>query len=60
VMVRASRMQMQLTTLVEVVTFRQGNHYVSGTLLSIVNATERGTIDWAEWFKVRLHKEMIT
>ncbi len=50
---------MQLIALVEVVTFWQGNCYVSRTLLSTVNATKRGTINWAEWFKVRWHKVMI-
>ncbi len=50
---------MQLTTLVEVATFWQGNHSISGTLLSIVSATERSMVNWAEWFKVGLHKEVI-
>jgi hypothetical protein len=50
---------MRLTTLVDVATFRQGNRYVLRTLLFVVSVTERGMINWAEWFKVRLHKEMI-
>lgn len=37
----------------------QGNRYVSGTLLFIISAIERGMINWDEWFKVRSHKEMI-
>jgi hypothetical protein len=24
-----------------------------------MNATKRGIVNWAEWFKVRLHKKMI-
>jgi hypothetical protein len=55
-----SRMQMQLRTLAKVATFRQGNHYILRTLLSTISAIERGTVNWAEWFNVRLHKEMIT
>jgi len=57
--VHAFGAQMQLTTLANVVTFRQGNHYVSRTLLFAINATKREIVNWAEWFKVRLHKEMI-
>jgi hypothetical protein len=52
-------MKMQLITLTEVATFRQGNCYVSRTLLFIISAIERRTINWVEWFKVQLHKEMI-
>jgi hypothetical protein len=52
-------MQMWFTTLVKIATFRRGNNYVSKTLLSTINATKRGTITWAKWFKVWLHKEMI-
>jgi hypothetical protein len=43
----------------EVITFQQGNYYILGTLLSAVNATGRGIVNWAKWFKVQLHKEMI-
>jgi hypothetical protein len=39
-------------TLIEVATFWQGNCYVSRTLLSTINATERGMVNWVEWFKV--------
>lgn len=51
---------MQLTALAKVATFWQGNRYILGTLLSTMNAIEKGTINWVEQFKVRLHKEMIT
>lgn len=50
---------MRLTTLAKVATFRQGNCYILRTPLSIISAIERGTINWAKWFTVRLHKEMI-
>lgn len=59
VKVRPFGMQMQLTSLAEVVTFQQGNCYISRTLLSAVNATEKGIVNWAKWLKVQLHKEMI-
>jgi hypothetical protein len=59
VKVYAFGMQIWLTTLIEVATFRQGNHYISRTLLSTISAIKRGTINWAKWFKIRLHKEMI-
>jgi len=45
VKVRTYGMQMQLTTLAKVTTFWQGNCYVSRTLLSIISATERGSIN---------------
>jgi hypothetical protein len=57
--VHAFGAQMRLTTLTNVVTFRKGNHYVSGTLLSTINAIKRWTVNWVKWFKVQLHKEMI-
>ncbi|CAM6046718.1 unnamed protein product [Sphagnum compactum] len=44
-------MQMRLTTLAKVATFRQGNRYILRTLLSAVSAIERGKVNWAEWFK---------
>lgn len=50
---------MRLITLVKVMTFQQGNRYVSGTLLSIMSTTKKGIFNWVEWFKVQLHKEMI-
>ncbi len=50
---------MQLTSLAEVATFQQGNCYILRTLLFAVNAIERGIVNWAKWFKVQLHKEMI-
>jgi hypothetical protein len=52
-------MQIQLTALTEVTTFQQGNRYISGTLLSITSAIKRSIVNWAKWFKVRLHKEMM-
>jgi hypothetical protein len=45
VKVRTYGMQMRLTTLAKVITFWQGNCYVSRTLLSIISATERGSIN---------------
>jgi hypothetical protein len=50
---------MQLTRLAKVVTFKQGIHYIFGTILFIISAIERGAFNWAKWFKVRLHKEMV-
>jgi len=38
---------MQLIASAEVATFRQGNHYVLGTLLFAISATEKGMINWA-------------
>ncbi len=29
------------------------------TLLFVVSAIEKGIVNWVEWFKMRLHKEMI-
>jgi hypothetical protein len=39
---------MQLTALAKVATFWQGNRYILGTLLSTMNAIEKGTINWVE------------
>jgi hypothetical protein len=50
---------MRLMALVEVATFQQGNHYISGILLFAISAIEKGVVNYIEWFKVRLHKEMI-
>jgi hypothetical protein len=33
--------------------------YIFGTMLFIVSATEKGMVNWAKWFKVKLHKDMI-
>jgi hypothetical protein len=45
---------------VEVTTFKQGNCYIFGTLLFVISVIKKGTVNWVEWFKVQLHKEMIT
>jgi hypothetical protein len=29
------------------------------TLLFAVNVIEKGIVNWVEWFKMQLHKEMI-
>jgi hypothetical protein len=57
--VNTSRMYMQITALVEVTRFRQSNRYIFGIMLFTISVIERGTVNWVEWFKVRLHKEMI-
>jgi hypothetical protein len=28
-------------------------------VLSTISATEKGIFNWVEWFKVRLHKDMV-
>jgi hypothetical protein len=43
----------------KVATFWQGNCYIFRTLLFVVSIIEKGLVNWVEWFKMRLHKEMI-
>jgi hypothetical protein len=44
----------KLTTIMEVLTFKQGNKHVLGALVAIIQVVEEGTINWGAWFSQKL------
>jgi hypothetical protein len=42
-----------------VATFWRSNRYIFRTLLFVVSVIEKGVVNWAKWFKMKIHKEMI-
>lgn len=45
---------MKLTTIMEVLTLKQGNKHVLDALVAIIQVVEEGTINWGAWFTQKL------
>jgi hypothetical protein len=50
---------MKLEALTKILTFKQGNKYVPGTLVVVIQAVEEGEVNWALWFTQKLHNEIL-
>jgi hypothetical protein len=49
---------MMLTTIMEVLTLKQGNKHVLDALVAIIQVVEEGLVNWGTWFMQKLQNKI--